>query len=353
MSSIPKILLVDDEQDFLDLFEDILSRLPSAPEIQTCKSGAAALALLDSEPFTLIITDLHMPEMDGLQMLLLVRRKYPNLRIVVMTALLDELERARAYELGADLFWQKPANRLDVDLFQNCIESLLNRAEGRARIPARMRPIEDVLNWEHAARRSGKVTFRQGKRMGTVWLSNGEWIDAEAGELKGEEALGEMLSWGAAEFATSKAEPRVQTIFQSAEDFLAGQELRRNGRLSEELPAALNGSHQESEPRPEVGSPRGVEFVHAVPERPLDGAAPEPSNPDQLAAWMLQTQEAFQELGFELGVGELKQLEVLGPDRHVAVAVLGDFTLCAGFNRALDVEQVRSTLKQIVKQWVL
>src|SRR6266568_3313987 len=53
----------------------ILLRLPSQPEIYTATSGARAIALLDSEPFSLLISDLSMPKMDGLQVLTIVQSK--------------------------------------------------------------------------------------------------------------------------------------------------------------------------------------------------------------------------------------------------------------------------------------
>ena len=103
-----KILLADDDPDVLDLYRETLARLPSQPEIHTAPSGARALAMLEAEPFHLLICDLKMPKMDGLQVLAIVRRKYPQLRTVAMTAEVDEQFRSRAYGLGVDLFWHKP-----------------------------------------------------------------------------------------------------------------------------------------------------------------------------------------------------------------------------------------------------
>ena len=68
-----------------------------------------------------------MPKMDGLQVLAIVRRKYPHLRIIVLTGVLDEEYRSRAYAQGVELFWQKPASTEEFKLFQDCIESLLDR----------------------------------------------------------------------------------------------------------------------------------------------------------------------------------------------------------------------------------
>src|SRR5208337_3441016 len=68
----PKVLLVDDEPDLLEMYREILGQLPSKPEIQTATSGPRALALLEAEEFRLMICDLMMPKMDGLQLLSVV-----------------------------------------------------------------------------------------------------------------------------------------------------------------------------------------------------------------------------------------------------------------------------------------
>src|SRR5579872_2798854 len=123
----PKVLLLDDDQELLDLYREILSQLPSQPEIFTSSSGARAIAMLDSEPFTLLVCDLNMPKMDGLQVLSIVRRKFPELRTVVLTSILDEQFRSRVYSLGVDLYWQKPGSGGEIKQFLECIESLLGR----------------------------------------------------------------------------------------------------------------------------------------------------------------------------------------------------------------------------------
>ena len=99
MESRYKILILDDDVDLLDMYKEMLSQLPSRPDIVTATSGARALALLDTEPFRLLLCDLKMPKMDGLQVLSIVRRRFPELRTVVMTSVQDEEYRSRAYAL--------------------------------------------------------------------------------------------------------------------------------------------------------------------------------------------------------------------------------------------------------------
>ncbi len=103
METKHRILLVDDDPDVLDMYQGILSELPSKPEVETASTGAKAIALLETEPYRLLITDLKMPRMDGLQVLSIVRRQHPNLRTVVLTSVVDEQFRSRVYAIGVDL----------------------------------------------------------------------------------------------------------------------------------------------------------------------------------------------------------------------------------------------------------
>src|SRR5437879_11190485 len=127
MSARHKVLLLDDDQDLLELYREMLARLPSQPEIHTATSGARAISLLESEPFSLLISDLNMPKMYGLQVLTIVRRKFPQLRTAVMTSVLDAQFRTRAYAMGIDLFLEKPNTSQEITFFLDCIESLLGR----------------------------------------------------------------------------------------------------------------------------------------------------------------------------------------------------------------------------------
>src|SRR6476646_8619534 len=120
-----KVLLLDDDPDLLDMYQEILAKLPSQPEIFTASNGARALAMLEADTFRLLICDLRMPKMDGLQVLSIVRRKYPQLRTVVLTSVVDEQFRSRVYALGVDLFWNKPSSDQEIKQFLECLESLI------------------------------------------------------------------------------------------------------------------------------------------------------------------------------------------------------------------------------------
>ena len=111
-----KILILDDEAAWLEVSRETLAQLPSKPDIRTVNSGTRAVALLDAEPFRLLVCDLKMPKMDGLQVLTIVRRRFPELRTVVLTGLEDEEFRSRdvcpgrGFVLAEGRHAAKPAN---------------------------------------------------------------------------------------------------------------------------------------------------------------------------------------------------------------------------------------------------
>ena len=223
MDAPHKILLLDDDPDLLNLYSEILAQLPSRPEIRTATSGTRAIALLDSEPFRLLICDLKMPKMDGLQVLSIVRRKYPRLRTVVLTSMMDEQFRSRVYALGVDLFWQKPGTEQEIKMFLECIESLLGPEIEPGFRGVQSKSLMDIIQLECLSQSSSVLRITNGTLTGKIWIQNGELTDAEAGALGAETAFRKILSWKTGNFETLPAEPaRPRAIFKSCNGLLSG-----------------------------------------------------------------------------------------------------------------------------------
>src|SRR5271165_3077012 len=211
-----KILLVDDDQDLLDLYREILSQLPSQPEISTATTGPRAIAMLEAEPFTLIVCDLNMPKMDGLQVLSIVRRKYPELRTVVLTSVMDEQFRSRVYSLGVDLFWQKPGSGDEIKQFLDCIESLLGREAQAGFRGVQSKSLVDIIQLECISHNSTVLKIINGQLNGKIWIENGDVIDAATEDLNGEPAFHVILSWKSGNFESLPPETdHVRNIHNS------------------------------------------------------------------------------------------------------------------------------------------
>ena len=202
-----QILLLDDDQEFLELYDDLLRTLPSKPDVRTTSAGSRALAILDSEPIRLFLCDLKMPKIDGLQVLSIVRRKFPKLRTVVLTALHDEQFRSRAYALGVDMYLQKPATQQETRMFLECMESLLGRDEQGGFRGVQSKSLVDIIQLECLSQSSSLLKITHSSTVGKIWIEHGELIDAEVEDLRGETAFHRILAWKTGGFESLPPNP--------------------------------------------------------------------------------------------------------------------------------------------------
>jgi len=352
MSARHKILLLDDDPQLVEVYREILGRLPSCPEVFTATSGPRWMAMLEAEPFRLLICDLRMPKMDGLQVLSIVRRKYPQLRTVALTSVVDEQFRSRAYALGVDLFWHKPTSEQDLEMFLECLESLLGREMEAGFRGVQSKSLVDIIQLECISQSSSALRITNGKLTGRIWIQDGEIIDAEAAELAGEAAFHKILSWRAGNFESMSAEPtRPRTIFKSYNGLLL--ESAQAFDESQEAAAQPDAAGSASSPLAKVSQVEGVEFVLAL----KDGPESQPisrglENLEHMTDWTRENLERFRALGDRLHVGSLEQIEGLGPQRHVAMVRQGDTEFCVGWTHSLALDQVREKMKQLLALWV-
>ncbi len=351
MAANQKILLLDDDPDLLDMYREILAQLPSRPEIHTTSSGGRAMAMLEAEPFQLLICDLKMPKMDGLQVLSIVRRKYPQLRTVVLTSVVDEQFRSRVYALGVDLFWHKPGTEQEIKQFLECLESLLDReTEGGFR-GVQSKSLMDIIQLECISQSSSLLRITNGPVTGKIWIQNGEVIDAEGAGLTGEAAFQKILAWRAGVFESLPAEPnRPRTITKSYNALLLEGAQALDEALSPEI---VEGEAKPvASPLAEMSQVEGVEFVLAL--KPDPAAPPEArglENPERMAVWSRQSLERFRALGEQLQAGPLEQIEGLGPQRHVALASQRDTAFCVGWRSSMTGQQIGEMMKRVLALW--
>jgi len=343
-----KVLLLDDDPDLLDMYKDILSQLPSRPEIFTATSGARAMAMLEADTFRLLICDLRMPKMDGLQVLSIVRRKYPQLRTVVLTSVVDEQFRSRVYALGVDLFWHKPGTEQEIKMFLECIESLLGRVEGGFR-GVQSKSLVDIIQLECLSQSSALLRITNGGLTGRIWIQNGELIDAEAGELAGEAAFQKILSWRAGMFETLPAEPnRPRKISKPYSTLL----LESAQALDESRITDDGASSPSSVPMTELAHVEGLEFVLTMKSDATGKSeARGLENPERMEAWARQNLERFRALGERLQAGPIEEITGLGPQRHVAIARQNDMEFCVGWRHSMTLQQVNDMMKKVLALW--
>jgi CheY-like chemotaxis protein len=109
------ILVVDDEPDVADLFRQRFRREVRQGDyvMHFAVSGEQALERLAGEiqpTLVAVLSDINMPGMDGLTLLDEVKKRFPDLAVMMVTAYGDDERRRRASELGASEFLTKPVD---------------------------------------------------------------------------------------------------------------------------------------------------------------------------------------------------------------------------------------------------
>ncbi len=107
MSKI-RVLLVDDEEDYVKALAERMDMRDL--QSQVALSGEEALAVLDANPPDVMVLDLRMPGMQGMEVLEKVRRDHPHIQVIILTGHGGEREEKEARRLGAFEYMQKPAD---------------------------------------------------------------------------------------------------------------------------------------------------------------------------------------------------------------------------------------------------
>jgi CheY-like chemotaxis protein len=359
MVAQPKILLLDDDLDFLELYREMLSQhLSCLPEVRVASTGARALAMLESESYHLLIVDLNMPKMDGLQVLSIARRKYPELRLVILTGIREEQFRTRAYAMGVDQYWIKPESDQEMGLFMESIESLLSREASGGFRGVQSKSLVDIVQLECLSQSSTVLKITHGMAEGKIWIQNGEVIHAEAPGLTAEPAFQRILTWKTGSFENLTADPaQPRTIFTSYQGLLLNTAQAFDEAASQVAQAPVEGAAaaeavSAASQLVELSQVNGVEFVLSLG---TDQHSVQDSwgleNPKPAAEWMRKTLQDFSSLGDRLQVGQLQQIVGTGPQRKIALAPLARCELCVGFSPGLSAEQLRETMKNILTTW--
>ncbi|MXQ09195.1 response regulator [Alphaproteobacteria bacterium GH1-50] len=129
MTGARRILVVDDEPDMAELFRQQFRReiRKGVYEFRFAERGQEALDVLDGETPAVLLSDLNIPGMDGIELLERVKGLRPDLPVIMVTAYGDRGTTERVKGLGAETLVPKP---VDFDLLKSTLSELV-AAEGR------------------------------------------------------------------------------------------------------------------------------------------------------------------------------------------------------------------------------
>lgn len=155
-----RILVVDDEKTLVKGMKFNLEN--EGYQVECAYDGAAALALAREGRFDLIILDVMMPEMDGIEACMKIR-EFSNVPIIMLTAKSEDADKLMGFESGADDYLTKPFNILEL---KARVRALLRRAAGVQRSQGSLLTV-------------GKITLNTEER---VALRDGKTVDLTAKE---------------------------------------------------------------------------------------------------------------------------------------------------------------------------
>ncbi len=190
-SKAKKVLIVDDENLFLKSLQEGLR--PYAKKhsfkVLTAENGRKAMEVLEKEEVSLLITDIKMPEIDGLKLISYTMSYHPTLPVVVMTAYGSPQIERMVREKGALQYLEKP---VDFNRLLKIILELLSRSKRRRIQGVTLPTFLQLLEMEKG---TCMLTVAGGSSQGVLYVRDGQLLEAEADGRKGLSAALDMLNW--------------------------------------------------------------------------------------------------------------------------------------------------------------
>jgi len=221
-----KILIVDDNPNVLRLLNISLSKAEQGYEIIEAENGEQALDIANRERPDLIISDIMMPQMDGIELCWMIREnsQIPLVPFIFLTSFDDPETEIRGFRAGADEYLNKPIDRKE--LLQR-VEELLQRTNSLKKLEKtsdehkgfsgdlKDLSIVELVQMLNLNKKSGMLEIKSDKT-GILYLKDGNLWAAESGVKQGEEAVYEMVSFTGGSFAFKVMDVRVAQNISSS-----------------------------------------------------------------------------------------------------------------------------------------
>lgn len=189
--ALKKILIVDDEEDMVWSLRQNINNERLQVEIFTAASGEEALKVLSSNHIDLVLTDIRMPGMSGLDLLLEVKNRFPYTMVIIMTAFPSNEFKKEALLRGSLHFIEKP---FDIKELRDLIRHAL-REENVFKGTVAGVGLSDVIQINGLSRATSLLRVKQGEHLGIIYFQEGQVVHAICDELDGEEAFFRIMQF--------------------------------------------------------------------------------------------------------------------------------------------------------------
>ncbi len=199
-----KVLIVDDNPHVLRLLNITLSKAEEGYEIIQATNGEEAFEIANNEMPDIIISDVMMPKMDGIELCWMIREnsKLPLVPFIFLTSFEDQETAIRGFRAGADDYLTKPINRKKLlartkELLsrQSSLKQIEHNAEERKGFSGDLKDLSivELVQMLNLNKKSGLLQI-QSDESGKIYLKDGHLWATEVGNLKGEEAFYKLVA---------------------------------------------------------------------------------------------------------------------------------------------------------------
>lgn len=195
------ILVVDDEQAVRSSLSKVLQNTYSGYRIDTAASAEEALAYVERYPVDLLITDLKLPQMDGLSLTQKSHDVSPKTKSILMTAYGTNSVHCNAFEQGCVAYFEKP---FDIDSLLLSVDASLETTASSAHDS-----LSQLLRSAAIRGCDLSISISQGISHGTLFLREGQIHYAEFDGLNGLGALVAMMACRQPQLVVSNGAPRI------------------------------------------------------------------------------------------------------------------------------------------------
>ena len=221
---LKKVLIVDDEETLTWSMAKSLSKDKDKYEVLIANNGKEAFNHLKKEKVDLVISDIRMPDINGLDLLVKIKKDYPQTKVIIMTAYGSSDVQKEANQRGSLFYIEKPFEISDI---RKIIIDLIGKKKGFQGKVFGLQ-LTDIIQMNCLSRLTTALVITRDGDKGVIFFNEGEVVHAECGDQKGTEAFYEILSWPDGEFVSNIGfVPPIQTIYQNWEHLLV-EAMRRN-----------------------------------------------------------------------------------------------------------------------------
>jgi predicted regulator of Ras-like GTPase activity (Roadblock/LC7/MglB family)/DNA-binding response OmpR family regulator len=224
-----RVLVVDDEEDMLWMLQRNLNKGMSEVEVLAASSGEEALAVLSDKDINLVITDINMPGMNGLDLLIEVNNRYPETGVIIMTAYPSNSFEREAMMGGSLRFVEKP---FDIKDMRQIVGEVLKTNEG---FQGTLDGIDliDIVQFNGLSKATSALKVTTADQEGMIFFKKGEVVHAMCDNTSGEDAFFKILEFQGGTLQNIRGvEPPIVSIQKNIESLLFESAVRNDEETS-------------------------------------------------------------------------------------------------------------------------